>query len=450
AYTFQNNSGSPICVTVTLATSTADAGRLQSGAFAPTYDPARPSDNYLGDIAGNGPDSRSYSFTVPANTSFVVVVNEVIQNGGIGAAYTLTVDGLPAATAVPRLVSLQFAAANQSVQEDCTAVNLQVKRTGDTSLPVTVDYATANGTAQGRTDYTDAVGTLTFPAGQDTANITVLISEDSFVEGPETFTVTLTNARGVEVGLGATQVTTVEITDDAAEPATNAIDDPSTFVRQHYHDFLGREADAGGLNAWVTLLTNCAPGNTNCDRVAVSSAFFRSPEYAQKGYYAIRFYMAALGRDPSYQEFIRDLSRLNGATPAETEAARAAFAAEFLSRAEVRAVYDPLSNFGFVNKVAETAGVTLANRDQLVNDLDAGVKTRAQVLREIIESQQVANRFFNRGFVLSEYFGYLRRDPDAGGFNAWLNYLNANPTDFRTMVNGFINSQEYRSRFGQP
>jgi len=49
-----------------------------------------------------------------------------------------------------------------------------------------------------------------------------------------------------------------------------------------------------------------------------------------------------------------------------------------------------------------------------------------------------------------QYFGYLRRDPEEVGFNDWLNYLTANPTDFRTMVHGFVNSVEYRMRFGQP
>ncbi len=47
-----------------------------------------------------------------------------------------------------------------------------------------------------------------------------------------------------------------------------------------------------------------------------------------------------------------------------------------------------------------------------------------------------------------QYFSYLRRDPEPTGFQAWLAYLNANPSDFRTMVGGFINSLEYRLRFG--
>ena len=47
-----------------------------------------------------------------------------------------------------------------------------------------------------------------------------------------------------------------------------------------------------------------------------------------------------------------------------------------------------------------------------------------------------------------QYYGYLRRTPDDVGYQAWLAYLNANPTDFRTMVNGFVNSGEYILRFG--
>jgi hypothetical protein len=74
----------------------------------------------------------------------------------------------------------------------------------------------------------------------------------------------------------------------------------------------------------------------------------------------------------------------------------------------------------------------------------------ALVLREVVESAEVRSRMYNDAFVLMEYFGYLRRDAEEGGFNAWLAYLNAHPGDYRTMVRGFINSVEYRKRFGDP
>jgi hypothetical protein len=48
-----------------------------------------------------------------------------------------------------------------------------------------------------------------------------------------------------------------------------------------------------------------------------------------------------------------------------------------------------------------------------------------------------------------EYFGYLRRDPDAL-YQSWINTFNADPNNYRQLVNGFMNSPEYRSRFGRP
>jgi hypothetical protein len=70
------------------------------------------------------------------------------------------------------------------------------------------------------------------------------------------------------------------------------------------------------------------------------------------------------------------------------------------------------------------------------------------VFRAIADSDQVFTQEFNKAFVAMQYYGYLRRTPETAGYNAWLNHLNDHPNDFRTMVNGFMNSLEYRLRFG--
>jgi len=59
---------------------------------------------------------------------------------------------------------------------------------------------------------------------------------------------------------------------------------------------------------------------------------------------------------------------------------------------------------------------------------------------------------FRPAFVQMEYFGYLRRDPDAEGFNHWLSKLNDFNGDYvrAEMVKAFLDSVEYRARFGQP
>jgi hypothetical protein len=353
--------------------------------------------------------------------------------------------------------SVQLENANTTVSEGTLKATVTVTRTGGTTGTAVVDYAATSGTASERSDFTTAIGTLTFAEGETSKSFTIFITDDAFAELAETINVTLSNATGA--GLGAQNTGTVTIADnDEATAAANPIDNDEFFVRQHYIDFFNREPEQTGFDAWVNLLRNC-PNKFNtastgpsvqCDRITVSSAFVRSPEYQLKGYYVIRFYLAAFGRLPTYLEFVRDIRRIDAPTAEGVAANQAAYANEFTQRADFKAIYDPLSNQQYVDRLAQVTGVSPANRAQMVADLNSGAKTRAQVLREFVENAQFTAKEFNRGFVASQYYGYLRRDPEQPGFQAWLDYLNAHPDDFRTMVNGFMNSQEYRRRFGNP
>jgi len=291
-------------------------------------------------------------------------------------------------------------------------------------------------------DTSDVVGfDIANPGGVAFASLTVGGTS-------QLYTINLTTGAATLVGtIGGTSPIT-DIT--ATSPPANPIDDIAFFVRQQYLDFLNREPETAGFNAWFNVLANCAdlynaPG---CDRVQVSSAFFGSPEFQSRGTFVMRAYLAALGRLPTYREFVSDLSALGGATDAEVLANRARFPDDFVQRPEFRTIFDTLSNAAYVDRLIANTSVSFSNRNQLVADLDAGVKTRAQVLDEIVSSQQFVLAAYNRTFVLAEYFGYLERDPDTAGFNAWVAFLNANPTDFRTMVRGFLDSIEYRARFG--
>jgi predicted Zn-dependent protease len=231
----------------------------------------------------------------------------------------------------------------------------------------------------------------------------------------------------------------------------NPLENNGFFVRRQYLDFLFREPEQDGFNAWLGVLNRCdANPSTDCDRVTVSSSFFRAPEFQIKGFFIYRFYAVAFGRRPNYTEMIPDLQFVTGQTADEVNAKREAFVNAFMQRPAFRNTYDALSNAAYVDTLLRTAGVTLSNRDQLISDLDTQRQTRAQVLRAIVESQAVQNKEFNPAFVAMQYFGYLKRDPEPEGFNAWLAYLNSHANDFRTMVHGFVNSVEYRTRFGQP
>jgi len=238
------------------------------------------------------------------------------------------------------------------------------------------------------------------------------------------------------------------------------------LFRQHYLDFLSREPDQGGFAAWTNLLNGCSDVNNNpaCDRITVSSSFFGSQEFQLKGYFVYRFYKLGLNRLPLYSEIVTDMRAVTGQTANEVFQKKAAFANRFVLGNEFTNLYNGLNNSQYVATLMNRYGltqittldptqpdssnkVTLTTTD-LTNQLNASTLTRAQVLRAIADSDQVSTAEFNQAFVAMQYFGYLRRTPDTSGFNAWLNFLNAHPTDFRTMVNGFMNSDEYRLRFG--
>jgi len=370
-------------------------------------------------------------------------------------------------TYTPRAQStstIQLESAAINVNESAQFVQINVKRTGDLAGFATVNYTTGdtaglqnctitNGKASERCDYETAVGTLRFSVGEDTQSVFIPIVNDALVEGNETFTFTLSGASGANLG---TSAGTVTIIDNDTTPANqNPIDDIPFFVTQQYIDFLGRLPDSIGFQNWVNTLQGCPNGgfgendNPGCDRVHVSAGFFLSVEFQGRGYFAYRFYEVALDRRPTYAEFVPDMALVGGPQSPESEVlSKAAYTEAWTQRAEFKARYDGLSNSAYVNALEANAEVALANKAALIAALDNGTKTRGEVLREIVETQAVGDRFFNRAFVTMQYFGYLRRDPDTIGFQNWLNTLNADPSNFRHMIFGFLYSTEYRQRFG--
>src|SRR6266852_104474 len=144
-----------------------------------------------------------------------------------------------------------------------------------------------------------------------------------------------------------------------------------------------------------------------------------------------------------------DFQQVSGfLTNDQLEAAKTGFATDFMLRPEFATRYNSLESAGYVDYLINTAGVTLSNRQALIDSLNAGTMTRGQALRLIAESNDVDAKYYNQAFVVMEYFGYLKRDPDAA-YTVWIDVLNANPADSRHMVEGFVDSTEYRNRFRQ-
>jgi hypothetical protein len=203
----------------------------------------------------------------------------------------------------------------------------------------------------------------------------------------------------------------------------------------------------------------------------VSSSFFGSVEFQLKGYFAYRFYKLAFNRLPTYAEIVNDMRAVTGATSAEVYQKKAAFTNAFVLRTEFANTYNGLSNAQYVatlmNRYSlqqivtpdpadpDGANKVMLTTAELTNRLGAGTMTRAQVLRAIADSDEVFQLEYNRAFVAMQYYGYLRRTPELAGYNDNLNFLNSplRPGEtsnkrFREMVSAFMNSTEYRLRFG--
>jgi hypothetical protein len=235
----------------------------------------------------------------------------------------------------------------------------------------------------------------------------------------------------------------------------NPIDDPVFFVRQHYIDFLSREPESSGLTYWTDGLIIPCNGQTPCInniRHHTSAAFFISDEFQRTGYFIYLLNKATTGARPSYADFMRDRTRV--IDRADLETSKRSFVEEWTKRDSFKQAYpETLMPEEFVNKLFDTAQLfpytgERARMSRMLKDTPA---TRADVLRALIEMEEFRQREYNPAFVLMQYFGYLQRDPDEAGYQFWLDVVsNRDVNNYLGMVQAFVNSVEYRARFGQP
>jgi hypothetical protein len=382
--------------------------------------------------------------------------------------------------------TVQYSAANFAVTEGTASTNFTISRSGDSSGTSTVNYATSNGTAKEGKDYVAALGSVTFGPGEVTKNVPVLIIDNAFVDGSRTVNLTLSGATNSTVGAPSTA--TITIADNDTVQGPNPLDTPRSFVQLHYYDFLNRVPDQAGSDFWTNQMTNCGNADLLVCRVNVSAAFFLSIEFQQTGYLVERFYKVGYGDVNGtstlggtahtlpvpvvrFNEFLQDTQRIGrgvvvGQTGWETvlENNKAAYASEFVATARfITAFPTTMTPAAFVDQLNTRAGTVLtpAQRTTAINLFGGATDTtntaaRAQAVRQVAENPTLNTNGFNRAFVLMQYMGYLRRNPndapdgDYTGFEFWLNKLNQPGANYITaeMVKGFITSTEYRQRVG--
>jgi len=291
-----------------------------------------------------------------------------------------------------------------------------------------------------------------------------------------------------------TNVETLNFTVSSTAPPANPIDEARTFVFWQYKDFLRRDPDGPGWDHWTNEITTCSnvanrrPGESEAQcvqrkRENTSAAFFVSPESQNIAYFVLRVYRGSLGRMPFFgggnspaDEFTRDAATVgqgivvnNALDHNRINTNKQAFVNQFVTRSDFRAIFDGLSNTQYVDRLLQTTGVTpsATERQALINGLNGGSETRASVLFKVVDGtttnagglltfntsygKAFYDNLFNAAFVQMEYFGYLQRDPDPGGYNFWLGKLNTFGDWVNAeMVKAFINAPEYRARFGAP
>jgi len=260
----------------------------------------------------------------------------------------------------------------------------------------------------------------------------------------------------------------------------NPIGDNAFFLRQQYLDFLNRQPDSSGFAFWTNNIFNCGIDQQCAEvhRINASGAFFLSIEFQDTGNLVYKMYKAGF-RDlnpPAVPvpvrrtNFMRDTQTVQsspnqiivgqGNWQANLEANKQAFALSFVQKAGFPSQSDAAS---FVGTLFANAGVTPTTAEtnaaiNAFNTAGGGNPGRAAALRSVCDSASVTNALRNEAFVLMQYFGYLQRDPDAqasadySGYNFWLAKLNGAGGDFiaAEMVKAFLNSTEYRARFGNP
>lgn len=313
-------------------------------------------------------------------------------------------------------------------------------------------------------------------AGQGFGSVSLLVPGNPALIGSTFFGRWFVRDANAPNGLAVSPAFKFTIFGEAGSATTNAIDDTHTFVTQHYRDFLNREPDADGFTYWSNQIFSCGTNQSCIDnkRINVSAAFYVSVEFQQSGYLVYRLYKAAYGNLPGtpvpvrLEDFLPDAQQIGqgvvvGQSGWETllENNKQSLIGEFAQRSRFTTAFpSDITPAQFVDTLNANAGNALspAERDQLVSDLTSGAKTRAQVLRAVAEDRDLYDAEFNRAFVLMQYFGYLRRNPndapeetlDYQGYQFWLNKLNRFNGDYvrAQLVNAFLVSGEYRKRFG--
>ena len=244
---------------------------------------------------------------------------------------------------------------------------------------ITIDYATANGTAQAGTDYQATSGTLTFAPLQTTQNISVVVNGDTTVEPDETFLVTLSNASNVSF-ISTFQSTATIVSDDTAVQFSTAT---QSVVE-----------NTGGLSIQV---------NRVGDPTGITTVDYATSDFA--------------GTSPC--------STVNNTASSRCDYLGTSGKLTFTAGQTSKTINIPVIDDAYAEG-SETFNLTLSN------------PTGGALGPPFITTLTISDNDSSTGanplegavfFVRQHYFDFLNREPDVSGFNFWTNQINSCGTD---------------------
>ncbi|MGZ5387639.1 MAG: Calx-beta domain-containing protein, partial [Solirubrobacterales bacterium] len=209
-------SANPVTVNYATANGTATApGDYASATGTVTFAPGDTSETVTVQVNGDTAVEPNETFNV--NLSGATGNAAIADGTGVG---TITNDDVAGSTISINDVSVAEGNSGQ------TPAQFTVSLSAPQAAPVTVAFATANGTAVAPGDYASATGTVTFAPGDTSETVTVQVNGDTAVEPNETFNVNLSGATGNATIADGTGVGTIT-NDDVAAGSTISINDVS-------------------------------------------------------------------------------------------------------------------------------------------------------------------------------------------------------------------------------
>ena len=249
-------------ISVNFATADGTAKGTASGIGTPDYTPASGTLNWA------DYDTANKTFSVP-------IVNDAVFEGPENFSATLSnpscggvaigVPGTETVTIIDGQTQPTLSINNVSQAEGNAGSSnfvFTVTLSGQSAQTVTVNYATANGTATAGSDYTATSGTLTFNPGVTSLPISVAVSGDTAFEGNETFTVNLSTASNATIS-NATGTGTITNDDGAVidlSMTKNA--GPGPFFTGQTVNYTLTVSNAGPNTATAATVTDVLPAGT--------------------------------------------------------------------------------------------------------------------------------------------------------------------------------------------